>query len=190
MNAVVKEAPQPLRIDLGAGKNPKPGFVGIDRIDFKNGSLICDIGTERWPWEDSSVDEAHCHHVFEHLTNLNGKCERVHFLNELHRVLKPSAGCLLTIPHWASQRYYGDPTHCEPFSEFGFYYLSREWRKVNAPHTDIEFNPKGYTCDLECTWGYSMHPSMQVRSADYQQHAMQWWLEARQDMVATLKAKK
>ncbi len=189
MSAVATEVKVPLRIDLGAGKNPKAGFVGVDSIDFGNGSIVCNIGSEKWPWEDSSVDEAHCSHVLEHLTNWHGKWERTHFFNELHRVLKPGAGCALIIPHWASTRYYGDPTHKEPFSEFGFYYLSKEWRAVNAPHADIEFNPNGYTCDLECTWGYAMHPSMTTRSSDFQQFAMQFYKEACQDIQATVKKK-
>lgn len=175
-----------VRIDLGAGKNPKAGFLGVDKIDFGNGSIVCNLGTDKWPWDDNSVEEAHSAHFLEHLTNLNGRWERVHFFNELYRVLKKGGKCTLIIPHWASQRYYGDPTHCEPFSEMGFYYLSKEWRKAQAPHADKEFNPNGYDCDFECTWGYSTHPALATRNAEYQQFAMQWFLEARQDLHANL----
>lgn len=180
---------EPLKIDIGCGKNKKPGFIGFDSLKMDGVDVVGDI-REKWPWEDSSVDEAHCSHVLEHLTNFGEKYERVHFFNELYRVLKPGAGCQLIFPHWASQRFYGDPTHKEVFSEFGFYYLSKEWRKVNAPHADSEFVPWGYNCDLEATWGYTEHPSLAGRSIEYKQQAMQFWLEARQDVVATVKAKK
>lgn len=180
---------EPLKIDIGCGKNKKPGFIGFDSLKMDGVDIVGDV-RERWPWDDSSVDEAHCSHVLEHLTNLGDKYERVHFFNELYRVLKPGAGCSLIFPHWASQRYYGDPTHKEVFSEFGFYYLSKEWRKANAPHCDSEFVPWGYSCDLECTWGYSEHASLAGRSPEYKSNAMQYWLESRQDIYATVKAKK
>lgn len=205
MNAVVKEVPQPVRIDIGCGKNKKAGFIGVDAIKFEGVDVVLDLSAkwafdkdkeghgnrfDPWPWETSSVDEAHCSHVLEHLTNFGDKWERVHFFNELWRVLKPGAGCQLIFPHWASQRYYGDPTHKEVFSEFGFYYLDKGWRAVNAPHADAEHVPWGYKCDLECTWGYSEHPTLAGRSIEYKQQAMQSWLEARQDIVATVKARK
>lgn len=186
MSAVASEAIQPLNIDLGCGKNPKAGYIGVDAIDFGN-NTVCNIGVDRWPWEDGTVDAAHCSHVLEHLTNLNGKFERVHFFNELARVLKKGASCTLILPHCFSVRYYGDPTHAEAFSEFAFYYLDKAWRAQNAPHTDVQYNPKGYNCDLECTWGYSLHPSLNVRNGEYQQHAQQFWLESRQDLHANIK---
>ena len=78
-------------------------------------------------------------------------------------------------------RAYGDLTHqWPPVSEFWFYYLNAEWRKVNAPHND------GYTCDFDATWGYSLHPSLNVRNVEYQQFALNAHKEAAQDIVATL----
>lgn len=199
MSAVIVPSPQPLKIDLGAGKNKKAGFLGVDLIQFEGVDLVHDLRTGRWPWEDGSVDEAHSSHFLEHLTNLDDRYERVNFFNELYRVLKPgvrvngqpSGGfATVVLPHWASNRYYGDPTHKEPFSEFGFYYLSKEWRAVNAPHADAQYNPKGYTCDFDCTWGYSTHPALAVRNAEYQSFAMQFYKEACQDIHATLVPKK
>lgn len=191
MNAVAIEVAEPvLRLDLGCGPNPKEGFHGVDSIKFDKVGTVLNIGIDKWPWPDSSVSEAYCAHTLEHLTNFNDKWERVHFFNELYRVLKHDASCTLVIPHWSSNRYYGDPTHKEPFSEFGFYYLDKNWRAVNAPHADIAHNPKGYSCHLACTWGYALHPSLAVRNAEYQQHAQQFWIEARQDMHANVKAVK
>jgi hypothetical protein len=78
-------------------------------------------------------------------------------------------------------------THCwPPVSEMFFYYLSRDWRKANAPHDDIEHNPKGYSCNFAATWSYSLHPSLTIRNAEYQQHAIGFWKEAAQDLIATL----
>ena len=180
----------PIKLDIECGSNKKPGFVGVDQYAMPGVDHVFRIGGEKWPFEDNSVEEAHSSHFLEHLTNLNGKWERVRFFNELHRVMMPGAKCTLIFPHWASNRFYGDPTHCEPFSEMGFYYLSREWRKTQAPHSDVEWNPNGYSCDFEATWGYSLNQALMTRNQEYQQFALQNYKEAAQDMIATIVCKK
>jgi SAM-dependent methyltransferase len=189
MNAIVETKAEPLKLDLGCGKNKKAGFKGVDALSLDGVDCVHDLRVIPWPWADDSVDEVHCSHFVEHLTNLDGRFERVHFFNELHRVLKKGAKALLIFPHWCSARFYGDPTHKEPFSEFGFYYLSKDWRAGNAPHADRAHSVDGYDCDFDATWGYSMHASLSVRNAEYQQHAMQFWKEACQDIHATLTKK-
>lgn len=178
--AVTIEAPAPVRLDLGCGKTKKAGFTGIDSRPFDGVDLVADL-REAWPWNDSSVDEVHCSHFLEHLT----AAERIHFVNELYRVLKSDAQAAIIVPHWASCRAYGDLTHqWPPVSEFWFYYLSKAWRAENAPHND------GYCCDFAATWGYGLHPALQPRNQDYQMHALQFWKEAAQDIHANLKALK
>lgn len=163
-----------LKLDLGCGKNKREGFIGVDSRKFEGVDQVLDL-TKAWPWKDGTVEEAHCSHMIEHLE----WPERVHFFNELHRVLIKDGKCSLIVPHWNSSRYYGDPTHKSPFSEFAFYYLDKGWREVNAPHVD-------YTCDFAVTWGYSLHPSIQSRNQEYQQFAVQNYKEAAQDIIATL----
>jgi hypothetical protein len=196
-----KKEDKVIKLDLGSGPNKKEGFIGVDKYKMKGVDVVIDLGKEKWPWKDNSVDEVNCTHFIEHLTNFNGKFERVHFFNELFRVLKkgvlnptPDNGkgkylcgfANLIFPHWCSNRYYGDPTHCEPFSEMGFYYLSRDWRKSQAPHTDKEWNKNGYDCDFEAQWGYSLRQDLMSRNNEYQQNALQTQKEAAQDIIATL----
>jgi cyclopropane fatty-acyl-phospholipid synthase-like methyltransferase len=175
-----------VRIDLGCGPNKKEGFLGVDQYEMKCVDVVCNLGKEKWPWEDNSVDEVHSAHFLEHLTNLNDAWERTHFFNEMHRVMKKGAKATLIFPHWCSNRYYGDPTHKEPFSEMGFYYLSKEWRDTQAPHTDSKWNPNGYSCDFSCSWGYQLRPDIVTRNQDYQQNAMSNYKEVIQDIIATL----
>ena len=173
--AKLKAAPKPLKLDFGCGKNPRPEFEGVDVRDFGQPWTV-DLRS-RWPWKDGTVEEAHASHFLEHLTGP----ERIHFVNELYRVLQPGGKCQVITPHWASCRAYGDLTHqWPPVSEFWFYYLSAEWRKANAPHND------GYKCDFDATWGYALHPQIQPRNQEYQMHAVTFFKEAAQDLIATL----
>ena len=62
--------------------NKKEGFVGCDVLAFEGVDYVCDLSKDKFPFEDSSVDEFHCSHFLEHLTGP----ERIHFFNELWRV--------------------------------------------------------------------------------------------------------
>lgn len=207
------EADTPLRLDIGCGKNKKEGFVGLDQYDIPGVDVVCDLREKEWrlKWmphyslvgkigeyvqpkteegwfrlSDNSVDEVNCSHFVEHLTAI----ERVRFMNELYRVMKPGAKATITTPHWCSNRAYGDMTHqWPPVSEMWFYYLSKQWREDQVPHTDKRWNPEGYDCDFEAGWGYSMHPSLLPRNLEFQQDALQFKKEAAQDIIATLTKK-
>lgn len=163
-----------LKLDLGCGPHPIEGFTGVDSMDF--GQPIKADLTKKWKWKDNSVDEVNCSHTIEHFTNK----ERIHVFNELYRVMKVGAKCTITVPHWASIRAYGDLTHeWPPISEFFWYYLSKDWRKTNAPHTPL-------TCNFTATWGYSMHPLWQTKNQETQQFGLTHYREVAQDTIATI----
>lgn len=169
-----------LRLDFGSGKNTKAGFEGVDIRAFGQ-KHVADL-RKKWPWKNDSVTEAHASHFVEHLT----APERFHFINELYRVLIPEGKCQLIVPHWASCRAYGDLTHqWPPVSEFWPYYLSKAWRKDNAPHDE---GPGLYDAEVnfECVWGYSQHPLIQSRNQEYQTHALTFWKEAAQDLFINM----
>jgi SAM-dependent methyltransferase len=175
----LKAEPEPkkfLKLDFGCGPNKREGFEGVDCRKFDGVDHVVDL-KKKWPWKKNSVEEAHSSHFIEHLT----APERIHFVNELYRVLIPGGKCQIIVPHWASCRAYGDLTHqWPPVSEFWFYYLSQEWRDANAPHNDE------YACDFMATWGFSMHQMLISKNQEYQEHALYFWKEAAQDIIATL----
>ena len=74
---------EPIRLDLGCGKNKKPGFFGVDSIAFDGVDKVVDL-TKPWIWGDNTVQEVHCSHFLEHLTGE----QRIIFFNELYRVLQ------------------------------------------------------------------------------------------------------
>lgn len=171
-----KKEVKELKLDFGCGPNKKEGFTGVDSLPFDGKvDIVMDL-RGKWPWKDNSVDEAHASHFVEHLTG----AERVHFFNELYRVMKPGAKCAIIVPHWGSTRAYGDLTHqWPPVSEFFFYYLSKVWRDGNAPHVPLN-------CNFDATWGYSIHPNFQVKNQELQQFGVNHYREVAQDLIATL----
>ena len=174
--------PKLLKLDFGCGPNKKEGFIGVDSIQFDGKvDVVMNVVRDKWPWKDESVEEANASHFYEHLTAQ----ERIHFCNELYRILIPGGKCQIIVPHWASCRAYGDPTHVwPPVSEFAFYYMSKDWRKTQAPHTDIEFNKDGFNCNFNVTWGYSLRQDIVNRNQEFQQFAIGNYKEVCQDIIA------
>jgi SAM-dependent methyltransferase len=209
-----------LKLDLGCGKNKREGFLGVDRRKYDNVDIVADLVTKNGVWlfdtsafpkndikledalvdtdggfmyklPENSVDELHCSHFLEHLHHNADKPQRVRFMNECYRVLKPGGKIQIITPHWCSNRAYGDFTHADkPVSEMFYYYLSKQWRAVNAPDNDIQWNPDGYTCDFAATWAYTVHPELNNKNTDMQNFALVNYKEAAQDIIANLVAKK
>jgi hypothetical protein len=203
MTALLKPVPSPLKLDIGCGKNKREGFLGVDLYQFDGVDVVLNVVAgkwdpyddaprkfEPWPWETSSVDEAHSSHFVEHLTPV----ERCHFFNELWRVLKPGAQATIITPHWSNARAYGDPTHQWPaISEWFYLYLNRDWRSANAPHSDAENWAPGYKCHFEggcVTTVNPQHPELMGKNPEAQNYATRNFINVNVDAYATLTAKK
>jgi hypothetical protein len=178
----LKPAATITKLDIGCGPSKKEGFTGIDSIKFPNVDIVADL-RKTWPIPDGIVEEIHCSHCIEHFTAV----ERCHVYNEMWRVMKKGAKATVIAPFCFSGRAFGDPTHqWPPISGFSFFYLLQSWRDGNAPHSDAKHWAPGYACDFDVTWGFSLHPQVASRNQEYQQHAITFFVEAAQDIVATL----
>jgi hypothetical protein len=133
---------------------------------------------KKWTQASNSVDEVGVINLVQFLTAK----ERIHFVNELHRVLKKGGTAQINAPHWCSARALGDLAfQWPPVSETWKYHLNAEWRKANAPWG------KTYTCDFDVDGGgYGLHPAIISRNQEYQMHAVGFFKEAAQDLIITL----
>lgn len=177
----IKKLKQPklLKLDLGAGKDHAPeNFTPVDNVEHKGIKVVTDL-TQVWPWRDNTVDEIYSRYLINYFTPE----QRIHFMNEAYRVLKPGANMRIITPHWASNRAFADITQAwPPVAEEWMFHLSKKWRDDNAYWS----SNAGYKCDFTFTVGYTLHPTLVSRNMEYQTHAVQFWKEAAQDMVATL----
>lgn len=191
---------KPLKLDLGCGKSKLgPDWTGVDARPFEGVDVVANLaeriervryddcgnrigpefghGFKPWPWADCSVDEARSAHFIEHL----GPEERIHFVNELYRVLKPGARAEILCPNWATCRAYGDLTHAwPPVSVFWFQYLNKEWRDREAPANDF------YRCNFSYGGGFVLRPELVSRNDSYKQHASENYIESTPELISTL----
>lgn len=83
----------PVKIDLGAGQYPQPGFLRVD-FDQNGADIVWDI-TNGIPLPDSSVSELYTSHFLEHFAPTD-----VHYiLQEMFRVCMPGAKVTIKLPH-------------------------------------------------------------------------------------------
>lgn len=142
-----------MRLNLGASDRRIEGFISVDIAPPAD--QIVDL-RQPWPWPDSSVDEVAAYDVIEHLP------DRIHTMNELHRVLKPGAIATIEVPSavhgagWAQ-----DPTHASAWCLNSFQYyrvnsfahkrLSRAYG-ITARFEVLELKEKRYADEFEEVW--------------------------------------
>lgn len=180
----IAEVKQEVKLDLGAGENPREGFESVDKL-APNAKHKLDLLRFPWPWADSSVDELHCSHFIEHIPmeyvptgldyvktsdGLTMPVERAHagkdlleaFFDECYRILKPGGKMHVIWPDCKNERAFQDPTHRRFIPRAFLYYLSKSWREQNNLshcHGDCDF---GFTVNWTMLSHEGLrHPSVQ-----------------------------
>lgn len=110
-----------IRLDIGGGANPNPGFVNIDMLKLPQVDIVWDLEEFPWPLPNESVTMATASHVLEHINPHKGVF--IKFMDEVWRVLKPYAQFAFVVPHASSPGYQQDPTHCNMLNETTMHYF-------------------------------------------------------------------
>jgi hypothetical protein len=145
----------PKKLDIGAGQNVTPGFIGIDIMPGSD--IVQDLF--QFPWrdvEDESVVEIISNHFFEHVPGpLRGK-----FMDELYRIMMWGAKATITTPYYSSMRAVQDYTHAfPPICEASYLYFNKEWRVQNKlDHYDV-------ACDFDFSYSYVYMDPRWINSA-------------------------
>jgi predicted SAM-dependent methyltransferase len=100
---------------LGCGKkvkdlNPNDQIVTLDINPNVGADVIHDLSKFPWPFVNEEFDVVHMEHVLEHLHNVIATME------EIHRITKPQAQVIVTVPYFRSKWAWVDPTHVHCFT--------------------------------------------------------------------------
>lgn len=113
--ALLKKHAQGIKIDLGGGGNPQPGFLNVDIRALPQVDVVQDF--EEFPWvipsEVASLVMAS--HLVEHINP--AKFTFMKFMDEVWRILKPGGQFMIAYPYAGSPGYFQDPTHVNPCNE-------------------------------------------------------------------------
>ena len=110
-----------MKLELGCGTAPTPGYVHHDRR--KHGphvDVAHDLDILPWPWADGSCAEILGLDVFEHLHRMPAE-----WLGECHRLLVGGGVLRLRVPVFGTPWHLIDPTHVRGFHPLNFDYFIR-----------------------------------------------------------------
>jgi SAM-dependent methyltransferase len=131
-----------LKVDIGGGLFPKPGYMTIDQ---EGADITCDLN-EGIPLPDNSVGVINASHVIEHLR------DPIKTMREIHRVLAHGGWAFIEVPSTDGRGAWQDPTHVSFWNEHSFWYYT-DWSKAQfIRNKDIRF--QSYRLD---TWEMSPH---------------------------------
>lgn len=119
----MNSAPPPASRDvlnLGSGHKKLPGAINLDITDRTSPDVVHDLDLRPWPFPDDTFREIHAYDVLEHLRDV------IATLEEIHRISKPGARVLITVPHFSSANAFTDPTHKRFFGVDSFSYVTGE----------------------------------------------------------------
>jgi SAM-dependent methyltransferase len=166
-----------MKLDLGSGGNKREGFLGVDISPDCGADIVHDLRVAPWPFEDASVEEVHCSHFFEHLTG----AERIVFVEEMYRVMKPGAQAYMITPYWSSMESVQDPTHqWPPIAQGSYYYFNKTWRD------QVRIDHYGIHSDFDIRFEFMLHKEWQQRSPQEQQFAARHYLNVVSELIAVL----
>jgi len=166
------------KLDIACGQNKQEGWIGIDICKTDQADIVHDLRVTPWPIESESIDEARASHFFEHL---DGQ-ERIRFMNELYRVLKPGRGCIFVTPY-GYDRQVQDPTHkWPPVVDATYLYFDKQWLHANGLSHYIEM--LGIECDFQVQpLSASVAPEFGGRSDQFKMMAVKQYRNGGYDLV-------
>lgn len=175
-----------MKLDLGAGQNPTPGFKSVDIA--QGADYVVDLFEFPWPFKARSVNEITTNHLVEHIPHrIEGhkKDGFLLFFDECYRILKRNGTIKITCPYVKNDRAFWDPTHTRYIHETNFSYLNKEWREFQQlDHYPVE-------CNFEIVViSAAQNDSFLQRTPEAQQFANTHYWNALSDLYVELKALK
>ena len=114
-----------LRLNLGCGRDIRPGWVNIDCAPLPGVDHVTDFDAKPvLPFDDSSVSRSEGSHVIEHLR------DPLPFMEELWRVTGPDGLATFRCPYGSTDDADEDPTHVRRMfaGSWGYFGQPHFWR--------------------------------------------------------------
>ena len=113
---------EPLRLNLGAGREPLEGWTNTDWYDLPGIDLVFNLLHLPYPFDDERADSVRMWDVIEHMPSHlpDGRSFPIELLNEIWRILKPSGEFLIHVPDARHPEWATDITHVRPYMPSSF----------------------------------------------------------------------
>lgn len=186
-----------MKIDLGCGRSPKDGYIGVDLVPEAHVQM--DILAYLETLATDSVDSVRANHSLEHLS----KTVFLKSMYEILRVCKPGARIDVAVPYWSQSVNLGNPYHQILFTEHTFRFFCRHRDDTHGALTGRDWIRRhsfglwgdqnegplpGYLEILSVEFHY--HPDFADASPAEQEFARQHYANAVLDMEFVLRVEK
>jgi SAM-dependent methyltransferase len=105
-----------MRVNLGAGSMPEPGWVNVDIVKVDGVDVVHDLDVFPWPFADGEAERIKAFDVYEHVN------EPLAFMRECHRILRKGGVLAIHTAYWKNPDSYRDPDHKRFLTEESFDY--------------------------------------------------------------------
>jgi len=117
------------KLNLGCGKDIKPGFVNADFVKTHPDVIEVDFTKFPYPFKDNEFDEIHCYDVLEHLAETREEYKNV--INEMKRITNNKGVWFIKVPHDTNPSFFGE------FHRTNFHWRSFYYRPQTNAQTEI-----------------------------------------------------
>ena len=164
----------PLKVNIGCGYEPFPGWTNLDLDPASRADIVWDV-TDGLPFPDGSCAFIYSEHFVEHLTIQEG----VHFLTECHRSLQKGGVFRIGMPSAAelARHYYENDWAGQPWlQKYGYTWIKtraeyinicfRDWGHkwlYDAEELDRRLREAGFSHIDSVAWGESEYPDLRSR---------------------------
>ncbi len=114
-----------MKLNLGSGEVKIDGFVNCDYDPMTNPDYCFNLETDRFPFEDNSVDVIVASHVLEHLGE-----GYFHCIKEMYRICKHGAIIHINVPYHRNDQFHDDPTHRRAITVAGLRLFSKKYNQL------------------------------------------------------------
>jgi predicted SAM-dependent methyltransferase len=137
--AAYRQAATGIRLNLGCGRDIRPGWVNVDCVPAPGVDVAADFDQEpRLPFADGTVGYSEGSHVIEHLRN------PLPFMAELHRVTRRGGTAVFRCPYGSTDDADEDPTHVRRM-------FPGSWGYFSQPYYHRVAGSYGYAGDWQLT---------------------------------------
>lgn len=160
--------PQPLKLNVGCGRNTMPDFLNCDLDPAPHVDRAFDLQKE-WPFEDDSAGVVYASHVLEHLT------DPFTFMRQAHRVLMPGGQMTIRVPYGNHRSAWWDLTHVRPW-------FAESFCMFQHGHAACTGNPQ----HLGWQWPFAIHCADLRIAGNFRgqlQRGWKFWRPSRKDVL-------
>ena len=164
----------PLKVNIGCGQEPFPGWANLDLDPGSRADILWDV-TDGLPFPNDSCAFMYSEHFLEHLPVQDG----IRFLKECHRSLQKGGVLRVAMPllQEVVRRYYENDWAHQPWLEkYGYTWIKtraeyiniafREWGHqwlYDAEELDRRLREAGFGQIEAVAWGESKYPELRGR---------------------------